>query len=228
MNEPRPMMDGLESRTLLSGTSCPTGVPVTLPPLPKNAGPAATADYAALQKDVAALQADGSKLATDQKTLQAAIAALLQNPSTALTDARNTLKADQQAAATAFKTDQAAIFAVYKADGPAILTDLQNIAKDRLTGNTTQLQTDEAQLKADQTTLQNDLVAPENQLKTDQQQYTILLKADEQAIQTAIDTDPTVAPALAAVQADQAQLKTDATQFQTDLKQYLIDLKNNA
>jgi hypothetical protein len=224
----RPLMDSLESRTFLSGTPASLGLGHGIPPLPKNAGPDATADYATLKNDLTTLGKDASKLATATKTLNKDIAALLKSPSTALTAAQTQLKNDKAAAKTALAPDQAAVAAVYKADDVAIDTDLKNIAKDHKTKNTAQLKLDEAQLKKDEGTLHTALKAPEAALQALQKTWNTTISNDQKAVTTAIDTDPSVAPALAAVKADEAQLKTDTTTFNKDLAQYKKDLKNKA
>lgn len=191
-----------------------------IPPLPANPTPVDTAAFTLATNDLATVQADQAALLTAAVNVGTAIKAAL--TTTNVTNAQATLTAAITTAKPLIQADLTAILDVYKADEPAVDAAQHQLSVDiRDKAAASVIATDKANLLTAQTTLSNALSAPEAQLTTDKAP----VQAAEQAVQTAINTDPGVVAAKATFATDQTALGTAQTQFQTDLAAYIADLK---
>jgi hypothetical protein len=230
MDRSHAMMDALESRTLLSGSTFSDrghddGGPAGLPRLPANPSDTVKADYAKAVADLAKVNADKTAIQTDLAALKTAVEDAKTTLATQLAPLLDQLKTDQAAELATLKADFLAIQAVYVADQPAIFTDFENISMDIATHNTTQLALDKAQLTTDQTKLKTDLADPLAKLKADDAAGDALVDADQKAIHDLIFALPAVQKAQDQLVADQAVYVTDLKAFIADRTQLLKDIK---
>jgi hypothetical protein len=178
------------------------------------------------QGDVTTLKALQTTLSTDHAAYEAAVAALLKAPTLPVTTAQGKVAADETAEKAARATDQATIQAVFTKDNPAIITDLMNIAADFKLGaaGAAQLVIDKGKLATDKTTLKTDLAAAQLTIKTAHDALETQEATDETALQTAINTDPSVAVSFSNLSGDQALYQADLLKFSGDRTTYLTAL----
>ncbi len=188
-NENLPRIDALESRTLLSGGGHWHFGGGRHPHVPANPSPAVQADLTKIAQDQQTLDADrvtqAPKLVTDRDAIQSAIAAL-----------------DSQL--TPLKQARATDAATWR---QTIDADWQAITQDRVSGDATQLATDKAKLKTDRTAART------------------ALKADRQAIHDLISNDAGVKAAKTQLATDQKVLQDDRAVLDADYKQLRIDIR---
>lgn len=219
-NQPRCIVDVLESRMLMSGT--PSAVPhgPFVPPLPANATATDKANYAAVESDLTTIQTDQAALQTAVTALQTAYKNAL--TTTAVETAQTALQTAQATAKPLIQADLSNIQAVYVKDGPAVAAAQHQLWVDMRSGAVSSvIATDQANLKAAETTLSTDLSTAQAQLATDEAP----VQAAEKALQAAINADPGVTAAQATLTTDQTSLAAAQKQFQTDLQTYVSDLK---
>jgi hypothetical protein len=206
------LIEGLESRTLMSGSALGSQVfndtvkadrlQVRVDLLKFRAD--ALGSFAVLLADTAAVKRDDLSGATT-------VGPLVDHLKADVKQMRLTLKADRLNEGVAVLTDRI-----------AILTDLKQILLDR--GDATKLAADHQQLFNDRVKLQTDLVAGLTQRLNDRQAAFDTISADAQAVVSAVQSDP---GADAKLSADLQKLMTDTTnRFATlnaDMQQLLAD-----
>lgn len=179
------MIEGLESRTLMSAT-----------PAPMLFNPVVRADRAVIRADLARFRADifanGQRLMNDTRAIKKNIAP----GDTSLTAPLQTLHTDVQTMRVALLEDRLTEAANALRDESVIKLDILQIIRDRK--NATAEVTDHQKLRADRVTLQNDLVAGLDSRIATRQANEATIAADAAAIVTAASTDAMATPALQA------------------------------
>ena len=199
------MIEGLESRVLLSVTPAPVLFNSTIK--------ADRLDVkAALLKFRSDIFACDAKLLRDTVGLRKNIA----KGDTSLNASLSQLHTDVQAMRSALRVDRLTESANALADESAIKLDIRQIIKDR--GNTTALVADRAKLLADRIKLQTDLIAGLDSRVATRQAAQATLSSDVDAIVTAADADPNASAALkAAAQTFATDRTTCNATFAADL-----------
>jgi len=191
----QPMIESLESRTLLSASS------LVFNPTLKADRLVVRADLLKFRSDIFANEA---KLLVDINAIKRNVA----KGDTSLNASFAQLHTDAKSMHTALRADRLAESAAALADESVIKKDLVQIIKDR--GNATAETADHAKLLADRIQLQNDLIAGLDSRIATRQASETTIADDTQAIVTAANNDPAATDALKAAASKFADDRTTA------------------
>lgn len=202
MLRPNPIVvEGLESRTMLS--AAPPTCHIKLPPPPLD--PVIQADINQIATLKAQLKTDEQAWGTVLKADRQAIADAIKALDATLAPFRQKLAEDKAASQAVINTDVAAIRTVMENYKPILEADVKAIWAAK--GDPTAQAAAKAQLAADRQKMNDELAPLYAQLKTDKEAAEALLKADWQAIQSVIDSDQAVLDARKKLADDEAAAK---------------------
>lgn len=164
-----------------------------------------------IQADRAAIHADKIAIHDAREAVEAAVEAA--RTTAPVTAAKATLATTIATQTPLIQADLAAIRAVNRKDEPAVDAAEHQLRVDTRNGAAASvIAADQAALTAAQNTLATDLAGPKAQLATDKAP----IDAAEAAVQAAINADPGVVAAKAALAAAQAKLTADKAQLAAD------------